>query len=165
MPLIPGTFGSTYHALEEATPPTSESVAAKHFTSAFAKFMEVSAAGDAVAVPTALYSASAMNLFKSAVTAAFKTPPAALLLPALDQAITAYLTAACLAGLFVSTVSGSATAFTPITPLKTVALPMFVTNSNDHLTAKTKFGKALRTYLGAGQVAFPGPPPITKPIV
>ena len=165
MVLLDTKFASTYQSLEESTPPAKEAVAAKHFTEAFAKYMEQSQAGDAVAVPAALYAPTAMNPFIAAVTGAFKTPPAPAMLDQLDLAITAYITTACVGGLFVSAASGTATAFTPTTPLKTFALPLFKKMSNNGLQAKKKFAGALTKYLGAGQVAFPGPPPVTKPIV
>ena len=165
MTLISATFASTYESLEKATPHTTEAIAASHFVDAFIKFMTPSMAGDAVAVPAALSSPAALNPFKHATTLAFKSNPSGAVLAALDLAITAYITTACLNGLYVSGVSGSATAFTPTTPLKTIATPLFLTTSDNGPAAKKKFGDALKTYLGAGQVAFPGPPPVTKPIL
>jgi hypothetical protein len=165
MPLNSSTFASTYESLEKATPHTTEAIAASHFVDAFVKFMQVSMAGDATAVPAALIAPAALNPFKNSVKLAFKANPAGAVLSALDLAITAYITTACLNGLYVSGVSGSATAFTPTTPLKTIATPLFLKTSDNGPAAKKKFGDALKTYLGAGQVAFPGPPPVTKPIV
>jgi len=165
MALIPNVFGSTYQQLEEANSPSTAPAAAQNFASAFAKFLASSQAGDAPAVPAALSSPAAKGPFISALVSAFKSPSAAAMAPLLDLAITAYLTTACLQGLYVSPVSGTGTAFTPVTPLVTIVVPMFQTPSSSGLEAKIRVGTALQTYLGAGQVAFPGPPPVVKPIV